>query len=265
MKNSPWVRGRILAIVMVATITGVAITKRHIFAAEAPATTQDPAVTWSRQIAPLVYNNCTTCHHPGGAGPFSLLTYQDALRWGPQIATVTSSRYMPPWLPEHGYGDFEDERRLSNEDIALIAKWVKTGLLEGDRGAAPPAPKYSETWQYGTPDLILTVERPFNLAASGTDVFRNFVLPYPLQQTHYIRATLARRGSFITRTFSSIARHRIVVCTLSSGRMAFQVWSLRWIPETSLTRMVTSSFGNRTRPCWLSRRACHGDLIPAMT
>ncbi len=195
MKNSPWVRGRILAIVMVATITGVAITKRHIFAAEAPATTQDPAVTWSRQIAPLVYNNCTTCHHPGGAGPFSLLTYQDALRWGPQIATVTSSRYMPPWLPEHGYGDFEDERRLSNEDIALIAKWVKTGMPEGDPAAAPPAPKYSETWQYGTPDLILTVERPFNLAASGTDVFRNFVLPYPLQQTHYIRAMEIHPGT----------------------------------------------------------------------
>jgi Flp pilus assembly protein TadD/mono/diheme cytochrome c family protein len=193
MKSSPWVRGRIIAIVMVATSTSVAVTKRHIFAAVSPA--QAPAVTWSRQIAPLVYNNCTTCHHPGGAGPFSLLTYQDALRWGPQIATVTSSRYMPPWLPEHGYGDFADERRLSNEDIALIAKWVKTGMLEGDRAATPPAPKYSETWQYGTPDLILTVERPFNLAASGTDIFRNFVLPYPLKQTHYIRAMEIHPGT----------------------------------------------------------------------
>jgi hypothetical protein len=67
------------------------------------------------------------------------------------MATVTSSRYMPPWLPEHGYGDFADERRLSNEQIALIAKWVKTGMAEGDASAAPPAPKYSETWQYGTP------------------------------------------------------------------------------------------------------------------
>ncbi len=102
---------------------------------------------------------------------------------------------MPPWLPEHGYGDFEDERRLSNEEIALIAKWVKTGMPEGDPAAAPPAPKYSETWQYGTPDLILTVERPFTLAASGTDVFRNFVLPYPLKQTHYIRAMEIRPGT----------------------------------------------------------------------
>jgi len=156
---------------------------------------QEPAVTWSRQIAPLVYNNCTTCHHPGGAGPFSLLAYEDARRWGSQMATVTASRYMPPWLPEHGYGDFEDERRLTNDEIALIAKWVQTGMAQGDPSASPAAPTYHETWQYGTPDLILTVQQPYALAASGTDVFRNFVLPYPLKQRHYIRAMEIRPGA----------------------------------------------------------------------
>jgi mono/diheme cytochrome c family protein len=58
--------------------------------------------TWSHQIAPILYRNCTTCHHPGGAGPFSLVTYEDARRWSAQILTVTQSRYMPPWLPEPG-------------------------------------------------------------------------------------------------------------------------------------------------------------------
>jgi Flp pilus assembly protein TadD len=159
-----------------------------LWASEVAATAQDSAVTWSHQIAPLVYSNCTTCHHPGGAGPFSLLSYEDAKRWGPQMAAVTSSRYMPPWLPEQGYGDFADERRLSKDEIALIAKWVQTGMAQGDASAAPSPPKYSAGWQYGTPDLVLKVERPFTLAASGTDVFRNFVLPYPLKETHYIRA-----------------------------------------------------------------------------
>jgi Flp pilus assembly protein TadD/mono/diheme cytochrome c family protein len=172
MKSANWVPWLILA----AALSGV-----H-------AAPQEPAVTWSRQIAPLVYNNCTTCHHPGGAGPFSLLTYEDARRWGPQMAAVTGSRYMPPWLPEHGYGDFADERKLTNDEIALIAKWVQTGMSQGDPSASPAAPTYHDTWQYGTPDLVLTVEQPFPLAASGTDVFRNFVLPYPLKQRHYIRA-----------------------------------------------------------------------------
>jgi Flp pilus assembly protein TadD/mono/diheme cytochrome c family protein len=170
MKIANWVPWLILA----AALSGV------------NAAAQD--VTWSHQIAPLVYNNCTTCHHPGGAGPFSLLTYEDARRWGSQMAAVTASRYMPPWLPEHGYGDFADERRLTNDEIALIAKWVQTDMPQGDPSASPPAPIYNQTWQYGTPDLILTVQQPFALAASGTDVFRNFVLPYPLKQRHYIRA-----------------------------------------------------------------------------
>ena len=80
----------------------------------------DARATWSRDIAPLLYKNCTTCHHPGGAGPFSLLTYADARRWGPQILTVTQSRFMPPWLPEPGYGDFADVRRLSDEIASHI-------------------------------------------------------------------------------------------------------------------------------------------------
>jgi Flp pilus assembly protein TadD/mono/diheme cytochrome c family protein len=149
---------------------------------------QDSTVTWSRQIAPLLYNNCTTCHHSGGAGPFSLLTYEDARHWGQAMAAATASRFMPPWLPEPGYGDFQDQRRLSDEQIALIARWVKAAMPQGDASAAPPAPAYPATWQYGVPDLILTVERPFALPASGSDVFRNFVLPYPLKETHYIRA-----------------------------------------------------------------------------
>jgi Flp pilus assembly protein TadD/mono/diheme cytochrome c family protein len=179
MKNTRWVS--IMVIVTVALAVAVTIMKERVVAAQG-------SVTWSGQIAPLVYGNCTTCHHPGGVGPFSLLTYQDARLWGPKMAAVTSSRYMPPWLPEPGYGDFADERRLSNEQIALIAKWVAAGMPEGDAATAPRLPVYSETWQYGTPDLILSVERPFALAASGSDVFRNFVLPYPLKQTHYIRA-----------------------------------------------------------------------------
>jgi len=145
-------------------------------------------VTWSGQIAGIVYQNCTTCHHPGGSGPFSLLTFREAFRRGPQMMQATQSRFMPPWLPSPGYGEFAGARRLSDEQVTLIRKWVESGMEEGDVSAAPPAPHYDATWQLGKPDLILSIKRPYMLAASGSDVFRNFVLPYPLAQTHYIRA-----------------------------------------------------------------------------
>jgi Flp pilus assembly protein TadD/mono/diheme cytochrome c family protein len=163
------------------TLMNFAVSSRAIRAAETP-------VTWSRQIAPVVYRNCAVCHHPGGAGPFSLLSYADARRRAPQILDATQSRYMPPWLPAPGYGDFSGERRLSDDDLALIRKWVESGMPEGDPAEAPLPPHYDQTWEMGKPDLILSIEHPWTLPASGTDVFRNFVLPYPLAQTHFIRA-----------------------------------------------------------------------------
>jgi len=151
--------------------------------------------TWSRDVAPLLYDNCATCHHPGGAAPFSLLTYADARRWAPQILDVTQSRFMPPWLPEPGFGDFADVRRLSDSDVALLKRWIQGGMATGELSSAPPAPRYDSAWQTGTPDLVLKVARPFMLAAGGSDVFLNLILPYTLDKTHYIRAMEIRPGA----------------------------------------------------------------------
>lgn len=153
------------------------------------------APTWSRDVASVLYKNCATCHHPGGAGPFSLLTYADARRWGPQLMTVTQSRFMPPWLPEPGYGDFADVRRLSDHERDLIKQWVTAKMPQGDPAAAPAPPHYDANWLMGKPDLILKVARPFTLPGGGTDTFRNFILPYPLKETHYIRAMEIRPGT----------------------------------------------------------------------
>jgi Flp pilus assembly protein TadD len=158
---------------------------------DAPAET----ATWSRDVAPLLYAHCATCHHPGGAGPFSLLTYADARRWAPQILTVTQSRFMPPWLPEPGYGDFADVRRLSDAEQALLKRWIKGGMAAGDLKAAPALPQFDTTWLMGKPDLILKVAQPFTLPPGGTDTFRNLILPYPLKETHYIRAMEIRPGA----------------------------------------------------------------------
>ena len=164
-------------------------------AANLPAPHANANLTWSRDVAPILYKNCTTCHHPGGAGPFNLLTYADAKRWGAQVVKVTQSRFMPPWLPEPGHGDFADNRRLPDADLSTLRKWFDAGMPQGDLAEAPKAPVYDATWQLGTPDLILNQARSFTLPAGGTDVFRNFILPYPLKEGHYIRAMEIRPGA----------------------------------------------------------------------
>ena len=181
-----------LAAVVLAAVSFAFVQSAHVAAVHAAQSTQADTIktapTWSHDIAPIVYERCASCHHPGGAGPFSLLTYADARRWGPQVMAVTQSHFMPPWLPEPGYGDFADIRRLSDHETDLIRDWVKAGMAEGDAAQAPATPHFDGGWVMGKPDLILKVERPYTLGASGTDVFRNFILPYPLAETHYIRA-----------------------------------------------------------------------------
>jgi Flp pilus assembly protein TadD/mono/diheme cytochrome c family protein len=146
-------------------------------------------VTWNQQIAPILYKNCTSCHHPNGSGPFPLTTYQDAKRRADLLVTATQSRYMPPWLPAPAPSTvpLAGSRRLSDEDIALIRAWVHAGMPEGN-GSAPLPPTYSADWQLGPPDLILEMSFAIDVPASGTDLFENAIFPVPITATRWVRA-----------------------------------------------------------------------------
>jgi tetratricopeptide (TPR) repeat protein/mono/diheme cytochrome c family protein len=145
-------------------------------------------LTFNRDIAPIIFQNCVVCHHPGGSAPFSLVNYQEVKKHARQIAAVTKSRYMPPWLPEHGYGDFAGEQRLSDEQIKALQLWVDQGSAEGARADLPAAPKLHAGWQLGPPDLVLKAPQQFILPAAGPDVFRNLVIPVPIKGTRYVKA-----------------------------------------------------------------------------
>jgi len=150
--------------------------------------------TFSRDVAPILYRHCAPCHRPGEAGPFSLLTYADAKKRASQISAVTARLYMPPWLPETGYGDFADARRLSAEQIQTIADWVRAGSPEGPVEETPPQPNFTAGWQLGPPDLVLEAASALNLSAAGTDLYWNFIFRPGLKKTRYVRAIEIRPG-----------------------------------------------------------------------
>ena len=153
------------------------------------------AVDFYTQIAPIVYQNCSPCHRPGEAAPFALLSYDDVKRRAALIADVTRRRYMPPWLPEPGHGDFTEERRLTAAQIDLIQQWVKDGAPAGTPTRASAPPKFADEWQLGTPDLVLRATQPYQLAADGPEVFWNFIIPVPITTTRWIRAMEVRPGN----------------------------------------------------------------------
>ncbi len=143
------------------------------------------SVTYNHDIAPILSRSCAPCHRPGESGPFPLLTYEDVHKHAAQIAAVTHSRYMPPWLPEHGYGDFAGELRLTDREIQTIADWVARGAPQGD-GQPETAPAASPPLD--KPDLTVTAERPFTAPAAGPDVYWNFVFRPKLAHTVFVRA-----------------------------------------------------------------------------
>ena len=166
-------------------------------ASSAPAT----AVTFNKDIAPILFENCATCHRPidstpqangdpicvGGA-PFPLLDYPSVQPRARQIAEATRTRTMPPWLPEAGHGEFAGTRRLRDDQIALIQRWVEQGTPEGDPADKPKPPVFAEGWQLGTPDLVLKSAESYTLEPGRGDVFRNFVFQVPRSSTRYVRA-----------------------------------------------------------------------------
>jgi hypothetical protein len=153
-------------------------------------------LTYSKHIAPIIFEHCATCHRPGQAAPFSLLTYADVKKRTQQIAEVTAKRYMPPWMPDPGYADFVGERRLTAKQLGMLQQWVAEGGPEGNPADLPPKPQWTEGWQLGKPDLIVTMPEPYTVPAEGADVYRNFVVPIPLDQARYVRAMEFHPGNW---------------------------------------------------------------------
>jgi mono/diheme cytochrome c family protein len=151
--------------------------------------------TFNKDIAPILYQNCATCHRPGEVAPFSLLTYADAAKKAGLLATVTEKRVMPPWKAEPGYGSFANERRLSDQQIALIRDWAQAGAPEGDAKDKPTLPAFPNGWEGGQPDKVLTMGHVFEVAADGPDQYRCFVLPLDTAEDVYLSGMEFRPGN----------------------------------------------------------------------
>jgi Flp pilus assembly protein TadD/mono/diheme cytochrome c family protein len=167
--------------------------------AAAPARAQ--TFTYTEDVAPLLADHCAMCHHPGGSAPFSLLTYADVKRHAAQIATVTANRYMPPWKADPRDGPFVGQHPLRRAEIRLLRDWVDAGAPEGQSSAdsrpssAAGRPPWTNGWQLGKPDLVITLPQPYTLPAEGTDAFHIFVLPIPVDSVRFVRGLEFRPGN----------------------------------------------------------------------
>ena len=163
--------------------------------AEAGSAADGGDVTFTRDVAPILFRHCLPCHRAGEVGPFELRTHDDARKHARLIAEVTERRYMPPWLPDPHLVAYRDVRRLSDAEIATLARWAAAGAPEGDRRDLPPEPALPSGWRLGAPDRIVTLPAPYPLRAEGADVIRNFVVPFDDAAGRYVSAIELRPGS----------------------------------------------------------------------
>ncbi len=153
------------------------------------------AVTFNKDVAPILFKNCAECHRPGEAAPMSLLSYKDARPWARSIREKVVSREMPPWHADPHVGQFSNDRRLTRAQIDTITAWVDGGAKEGEPRDLPPAPKFVEGWSIGQPDLILKMPEEFTLDANGPDEYQHFEIDPGFTEDKYVQMAEARPGN----------------------------------------------------------------------
>ena len=160
--------------------------------------------TFSKDVAPILYKNCTNCHRPGEIGPMPLVTYKDARPWAKSIATRVGKGTMPPWHADPSHGEFLNDRRLSEAEKNTIVQWVNAGAPEGNPADLPAQPTYATEWLMGQPDAVFSMSEDYPIPADGTIAYQYFEVPTTFTEDKWIQAMEVRPGN------PSVLHHVIV-------------------------------------------------------
>jgi mono/diheme cytochrome c family protein len=166
-----------------------------VVAAGGVASADAPPVTFSQHVVPLLQQHCQECHRLGGGAPFTLAEYPHVYQKRHKILESVEQRRMPPWKAVPGYGDLAGERRMSDADIATIARWVAAGAPEGDRRALPPPREFTTATALDAADLVLRPEQSFTVAGRGGDIYRCFSIPTSFPEDRYFTSAVVVPGN----------------------------------------------------------------------
>jgi mono/diheme cytochrome c family protein len=173
-------------------VTGLWAGLNCVPAGSASGTKNAPAVTFTKDIAPIFFKHCAECHRPGEAAPFSVLTYKETRPWAKSIREKVANRTMPPWHADPHVGAWANDRRLTPAEIERVTTWVEQGAKEGEAKDLPPAPQFANGWAIGKPDLVVPIPETFTLDASGPDEYQYFEVDPGFKQDVYVQQAEAR-------------------------------------------------------------------------
>ena len=176
-------------------VLGVAIVGVSTPVAQYAAKPAKDVPTFNKDVAPILYANCVTCHRPGEIGPMSLLTYKEARPWAKSIRDEVADGVMPPWHADPKHGKFANDRSLSAEHKDILARWANGGAPEGDPKDLPAAPKFTDGWQLGEPDVVLQLPVEYKVPADGFVEYEYFEIPTNFTEDKWLQALEVRPGN----------------------------------------------------------------------
>ena len=185
---------------------GVTVAALVLTAISTARTSPVAAPTFSKDVAPIVFNNCATCHRPGEIAPMSLLTYENVRPWARAIREQVAIGNMPPWHATQPRGTFSNDRRLSDKEKDTLIRWVDAGAPKGDPKDLPPPPKFADGWEIGTPDVIISMPKEFEVPESGTIAYQFFQAPTNFTEDKWVQAIEIRPGA------RRVVHHVLVFC-----------------------------------------------------
>ncbi len=171
----------------------------------------DTQVTFTKDVAPIVFRNCAMCHRPGEAAPMSLLSYKEVRPWARAIGEIVAERRMPPWFADPHVGEFANDRRLSQKEIDTITAWVNSGAREGNPRDLPPLPKFPEGWAIGKPDVVLSMTEEYSVPAEGVVPYKHYSVPTNFTEDKYVQMAEIKRGD------PSVVHH-VIITVVEPGR-----------------------------------------------
>ncbi|MDQ6704992.1 MAG: thiol-disulfide isomerase, partial [Acidobacteriota bacterium] len=182
MKRSP-MRGKLLYLALGASACLPGATKSSA-----------PAVTYTKDVAPIIQKNCQGCHRPGEAAPMSFLTYKDTRPWASAIKEAVLLKKMPPWFADPHYGKFSNDRSLSSSDIQTLVNWAENGAPEGN--PSPPAPPlFVNGWNIGKPDVEFEMSADYKVPADGTIDYQYILIPGNFTEDKWVQRAEVRPGN----------------------------------------------------------------------
>jgi hypothetical protein len=151
-----------------------------------------PSVTFTKDVAPILQRHCQSCHRPGEAGPFSMLTYEDVRPWTGAIKLAVQQRVMPPWFADPKFGHFSNERSLTESEIHTLLSWVAEGAHKGDLKDMPAPMNFTEGWGIPKPDVVLQLPKPFPVPESGMVEYQYVIVPTGFSKDTWVQAAEVR-------------------------------------------------------------------------